>query len=58
MNPKRAVSKEASAQERCTKQFALNADRNAKFLSSRQKADLYTAKNVIRKKDDSKKSYF
>ena len=46
-----AVSEEALAQEKCRKQFALNADRNAKYLSSQQKASRFTAKNVTGKKE-------
>jgi hypothetical protein len=36
--------------EKCTKQPAQNAVKNAKFHSSQQKADLFTAENVIRKR--------
>jgi hypothetical protein len=37
---------ETSAQEKCIKQFALNVRRNAKFLSSLQKANQFIAENV------------
>ena len=41
------VQEEISAdQDKCIKQLALSADRNAKFLSSQQKASLSTAKNA------------
>jgi len=43
------AASEVSAQERCTKQSALNAARNAKYLSSQQKANLSFAGNVTRK---------
>jgi hypothetical protein len=42
--------KEALDQEKCTKQFALNARKNAKFLSSLQKESQFIAKNVMLKK--------
>jgi len=38
-------------QEKCTLQFVLNVKKNAKFLSNRMEADLYTAKNVTLKND-------
>jgi hypothetical protein len=37
---------EISALEKCTKQFALNARKNAKFLSSLQKVNLFSAKTA------------
>jgi len=47
-----AVSEETSAaQERCTKQHAQNADRNAKCLSSQKKEEMYSAKNAMQRKD-------
>ena len=52
------VQEEILDQKRCIKQFALNADRNAKFLSSQQKASRFTAKNVIGKKELTKQSCF
>ena len=39
------------APERCTKLFAQNADRNAKFRSSQQKVSLYIVESVLLKKD-------
>jgi hypothetical protein len=33
-------------EKKCTRQFALNAKRNVKFLSSLMAADQYTAENV------------
>lgn len=41
----------AAAQERCTRQSAQNADRNAKCLSSLQKENLYFAGNATRKEE-------
>ena len=38
-------------QERCIKQLALNADRNAKFLSSRKKAGQFSAENATQRKE-------
>jgi hypothetical protein len=38
-------------QEKCTMQSALNVDKNVKFHSNQIKADLYTAENVMLKKD-------
>jgi hypothetical protein len=32
--------------EKCTKQFVLNVDKNAKFLSSQTLVDPYTVENV------------
>ena len=40
-------------QEKCIKQFVLNAEKNAKFLSSQQKASQFFARNVIERKEDS-----
>ena len=40
-------------QEKCIKQFALIAVRNAKFHSNPPKANLFTVKNVIERKEDS-----
>jgi hypothetical protein len=34
------------AQEKCIKQLALNAEKNAKFLSNQQKASQFIAENV------------
>jgi hypothetical protein len=42
-----AVLEEISDHVKCTKQFAQNVEKNAKFLSSQQKASQYFAKNVI-----------
>ncbi len=39
-----------SVLEKCTKQYALNAAKNAKYLSNQQKADLCTAGNALAKK--------
>jgi hypothetical protein len=36
-------------EKRCTKQFALNAERNAKYHSSPMAADLYTAESATRR---------
>jgi hypothetical protein len=36
-------------EKRCTRQFALNAERNAKYHSSPMAADLYTAESVTRR---------
>jgi len=36
-------------EKRCTRQFALIAERNAKFPSSPMAADLYTAESVTRR---------
>jgi hypothetical protein len=38
-------------QEKCIMQSALNVDKNVKFHSNPIKADLYTAENVMLKKD-------
>jgi hypothetical protein len=43
-----AVAVAVSDQGKCTKLFAQIAARNAKFLSSQQKANQYTAETVIR----------
>jgi hypothetical protein len=40
------VSGEISDLEKCTKQFVLIVDKSVKFLSSQQKADLFTVKSV------------
>jgi hypothetical protein len=45
---------EILVREKCTKQYALSAARNAKFLSSQQKAGLYFAKSAIRKRNNSR----
>ena len=37
--------------EKCTMQFVLNVDRNAKFLSSLTQADLYIVENVMVNED-------
>lgn len=44
------VQEEISGRERCTKLLALSADRNVKFLSSREKAGQFTAETAIPKK--------
>jgi len=36
-------------EKRCTRQFALNVERNVKFPSSLMAADLYTAESVTRR---------
>ena len=36
-------------EKRCTRQFALNAERNAKYHSSPMAADPYTAESVTRR---------
>jgi hypothetical protein len=38
-------------QGKCTRPFAQSADRNVKFLSSRQKESLFFVESVSRKKD-------
>ena len=38
-------------QGRCIKQLALNADRNAKFLSSQKKAGQFSAGNATQRKE-------
>jgi hypothetical protein len=38
-------------QEKCTKQFVLNVEKNAKSHSSLTKIDLYTVENVTVTKD-------
>jgi hypothetical protein len=38
-------------EERCIKQFVLNAERNVKFRSNLTEADQYTAKNAIQNED-------
>jgi hypothetical protein len=38
-------------QEKCMMRFALNVEKSAKFHSNPTKADLYTAGNVMLKKD-------
>ena len=47
------VAEEVSteAQGKCTKLFALSVERNAKFLSSLQKASLYFVESVSLRKD-------
>jgi hypothetical protein len=39
--------------EKCTRQFALNVERNVKFRSSHRKEDLFIAEIVIRRKRSS-----
>ena len=39
------------AQEKCIKPFVLSVERNAKFLSSQQKASLSSVESVLLKKD-------
>jgi hypothetical protein len=54
-----AVDLETSiaGQEKCIKQFALNASKNAKFHSSQQKASQFIAKNVsLKESQDSRVS--
>jgi len=48
-------SREASAEnhEKCIKQFALNADRNAKSRSNQQRASLFIAGIASEKEKDS-----
>jgi hypothetical protein len=46
-----ADSREILGREQCIKQLALSADRNAKFLSSQQKASQFIAKNAMLKED-------
>jgi hypothetical protein len=36
-------------EKRCTRQFALNVEKNVKYHSSPMAADLYTAESVIRR---------
>jgi hypothetical protein len=49
----KAVSEAISAdQDKCIKQFVLNVDKNAKFHSNQQKADLSIAKNALEIKED------
>jgi hypothetical protein len=36
-------------EKRCTRQFALNVEKNAKYHSSLMAADLYTAESVTQK---------
>jgi hypothetical protein len=47
-----AALEEILDQKKCIKQFVLNATRNVKYHSSLQKASLFTAKNVLERKDD------
>ena len=42
------------SQGKCTKQFAQSAEKNAKFLSSQQKASQYIAKNATEAKGSTK----
>ena len=37
---------------KCSKQFVLIVEKNAKFHSNRKKADLYFAENVLLKRED------
>ena len=46
MAAEEASEEETSAQEKCIKQLALNAEKNAKFLSNQQKASQFIAENV------------
>jgi hypothetical protein len=41
----------AQAQEKCIKQFALNASKNVKFHSSQQKASQFIAENAFKSTD-------
>ncbi len=49
-----AASEETRNQGKCTKRFALIAEKNAKFLSSHQKTDLFTARTATESIKDSK----
>ena len=51
------VALEVSDLERCTRLFALNARRNAKFLSSLQKVNQFTAKTVFKSTENSNKIF-
>jgi len=46
------VSEEISGHEKCIKQLAQSAVKNAKFHSSQRKAGLFIAENAIRIKED------
>jgi len=46
------LGKDVLAKEKCTKLFALNVARNARFLSSLQETGLCIAKNVIERKEN------
>jgi hypothetical protein len=52
------VSIETSAQEKCTRQLAQTASRNAKFLSSQPKADLFIARTATQNTRKKSKSFF
>jgi hypothetical protein len=47
-----AVQEVILLQKRCIRRSALNASRNVKFHSSLQKAEMFSAKNVIGRKKD------
>lgn len=47
------VSEEILETAKCIKQSVLNVGRNAMFHSSRKKAGLFIAKNVMLKREDS-----
>jgi hypothetical protein len=53
-----AISEEAlmTGQEKCIKQYAMNASKNAKFHSSLQKASQCSAKIALEEKDKKKNS--
>jgi len=46
------VSEEILDHDKCTRQFALNVARNAKFHSSLQKAEMFFAKNAFQKEEE------
>ncbi len=48
------VEETLALQEKCTKQFALTANKKQKCLSYQRKEDPYTAENVIRNTKNSK----
>lgn len=50
---KDAAQEEVLDREKCTKQFVLNVAKNAKFHSSLQKENLFSAGNAIEKRKDS-----
>jgi len=50
-------SEAIQVQEKCTRLFALNANKNVKFHSNLQKANQFIAKNVLEREEDSKSRY-
>jgi hypothetical protein len=48
---------EITGREKCTRQYALNVARNAKFLSRQQRASLSTAENAMRRRRDTNFEY-